>query len=602
MASIEEVELRQRAERALRDDRPREALALYGELLAKVEVYDSHRYDAWLEGELAAYERLGRTREAGLVLLGLRRFAEAQRRFPPAERPLEWALAASRQGRNGEAARVLSDAGRHVLAALELEAAGSPAAARVEWERVARDPRLGGATYETALARFVLGECLLKTGDRAAAERELGETQRLLEGLADEFEGRGESQRALDCYRILLRIGRETGSFENVAEGYLNSIRILVADDERFLAVQFYDDFLAYAVERGETHAAAMLAREAASFCLKSSLVYEHHYLERAADLWAETARRNEEAGGPTDLSENALHAAIEAASELDDGARCARFYEALAALPLPAPKRARYRRLAARGGAGLAPPAAPALGLPDYLRRSGAYQNVARQDLVEWELEGDPAAVLTLLAVELGPSERLASRLALRAALVAVAAASRPDDVGLAAELARALGRAFVFAVLSPLERLFEHPSPEVRAAVMEGAAHVYHPRAVGLVHRGLSDPAPAVFEAALRALGDLGHREGFDALARVFRGATDERVRRAALDAIANSGSLEAGMFLVERLREEAGPLAEAAEARLRNFSNDDVLPVARQAMELETGERRAALERVVVALSGR
>ncbi|MDB4980527.1 MAG: lyase domain protein repeat-containing protein, partial [Myxococcales bacterium] len=333
MATPEEVELRQRADAALRGGRAEDALRLYGELLAKVEVFDAARYDGWLEGELAAYERLGRTREAGFVLLGLRRFAEAQRRFPPAERPLEWALAAARQGRHAEAARVLSEAGHHALAAIELEEAGTPAAARIEWERVVADPRLAGAAYETALARCALGQCLVETGDKGGGARELGKAQRLLEALADEYEGRGEAQRALDCYRILLRIGKETHSFEDIAEGYLNSIRILKgeAEEQKFYVVQLYDDFLSYAAEHGEPHAAATLAREAAAFCLATSLVFERHYLRRAVELWVDTSTRNEAAGGPTDLSENALHAAIEAASELDDGARCVSLYEALA-------------------------------------------------------------------------------------------------------------------------------------------------------------------------------------------------------------------------------------------------------------------------------
>src|SRR5579863_8348920 len=106
------------AEAVVRAGRAREALTLYTALLGKVEIYDARRYDAWLEGALAAYEALGRSREAGYVLFGLRRFAEAQRHFPAAERPLEWALAASRLGRHAEAARVLTEAGQSVLAAV----------------------------------------------------------------------------------------------------------------------------------------------------------------------------------------------------------------------------------------------------------------------------------------------------------------------------------------------------------------------------------------------------------------------------------------------------------------------------------------------------
>ncbi len=341
MATPEEVELRQRAERAQRAGRPREALALWGTLLTKVAVFSAGRYEGWLEGELRAYEALGRTREAGFVLFGLRRFAEAQRHFPVAERPLEWALAAARLGRHAEAARVLSEAGHAALAAVELETAGAHAAARLEWEQVLRDPRLAGRPYETALAHFSLGQALLRTNERVAGERALTHAQRLLEAVADELETRGETPRALDCYRLLLRIGRDTGSFENAAEGYLNSIRILVQTDERSYAFQFYEDFLAYAVERQEWYAAATLAREAPAYSLNVRQVYDRHYLGRAAELSEATATHNQAAGGPVDLSENALHAAIDAAAQLGDHARVARLYGALVALPLPAKKRA---------------------------------------------------------------------------------------------------------------------------------------------------------------------------------------------------------------------------------------------------------------------
>jgi hypothetical protein len=601
MATTDDVDLRQRAERSMRGGRPREALALYNTLLAKVEEYSAGRYDGWLEGVLSAYEQLGRPREAGFVLLGLRRFAEAQRHFPAAERPLEWALAASRLGRHGEAARVLSEAGHPALAAVELETAGAHAAARLEWERVLRDPRLAGMPYETALAHFSLGQALLRTNERAAGERELATTQRLLEAVADDFESRGEAQRALDCYRLLLRLGKDTGSFENVAEGYLNSIRILISEDQRFYALQFYEDFLTYAVERQEWYAAATLAREAAAYCLKVGLVFDRHYQARAAELWEATAKHNEAASGPTDLSENALHAAIDAAAALGDHALVTRLYGSLAALPVAVKKRTRYKRLAVAPAGALPPPPPPTGGFPDYLRRSGAYEDVSRKDLIEWELDGDPVAVLSRLVVELALTDRKYARLALRAVLVASAPSFSRDDVQAASELALALGRTQVYDVLRPLERLYEHAAPEVRAAVMAGVGRVYNVRSFNLVRRGLADPSSQVTDEALRALRRLWFKDGFDALTRIFRDSTDERVRAVVVEAVADIGSVEAGMFLVDLVRHDAGALRAAAEARLATFPGDEIAPLVRQALEVETGDRRNAFERVLRALTG-
>jgi hypothetical protein len=609
MAARDDVDLRQRAERALRSSRWREALTLYAQLLEKVEVYDARRYEAWLEGAFTAYQALGRTREAGYVLLCLRRYAEAQRQFPPAERPLEWALAASGLGRHAEAARVLSEAGHPVLAAFELEAAGAHTAARLEWERVVRDGRLVGQPYETALAHLRLGQSLLRTGEAAAGARELATTQRLLEAVADDAETRGVVGRAGGGYRFLIRLGRETGSFENVAEGYLNSIRILVREDEKFYAFQFYDDFLAFAVEKKEWYAAATLAREAAAYSVKSGLVFERHYLSRAAELWEATATSNEAAGGPVDLSENALHAAIDASLSLNDHALVARLYGALASLPLPPKKRARYQRLAARPPGILAAPAPPAPGFPEYLRRANAYTDVSRQDLVEWALEGDPTAVLArvLTGVDAERSgdtsfeERKVARLALRAILLANAPGFSLDDARATAELALALGRVAYYPIMRPLERLAEHVAPEVRAAVMASVRDNYLPRSLRIVQRGLTDPSPLVSEEALRSLRWLGFRDGFDALARVYREAKDERVRLVVLEAMVRIGSFEAGLFLLDVVRQEGGALASAAAERLADFQGDELVPLVRQALEVETSDRRTTLEKILARLLG-
>ena len=228
---VEILHTRERADRALRAGRPREALSHYWQLLESVKATRAH-YESWMDGAVGAYLALNRTREAGYMLLGLRRYAEAQRHFPAAERPLEWALCAAKLGHHGDAARVLSESGRPVLAALELEAAGASAAARLEWERVLVDPRLVGRPYETALGHFNLGEALLRIGDRQGGARAFSEAQRLLETAADDFETRGEPVRAFDCYSVLLRLGKATDSFENVSEGYLNAIRVLAAEDQ----------------------------------------------------------------------------------------------------------------------------------------------------------------------------------------------------------------------------------------------------------------------------------------------------------------------------------------------------------------------------------
>ncbi len=596
MPNQAEIHARERADRALRGGRPAEALGHYWQLLGGVKADRAH-YEAWLEGAVGAYLALGRTREAGYGLLALRRYAEAQRQFPPAERPLEWALAASRLGHHGDAARLLSEQGHPALAAIELEAAGASAAARLEWERVLRDPRLAGRPYETVLAHFNLAEALLRIGDRTSASREFSTAQRLLEEVADEFETRGELERAFDCYSVLLRLGKDTGSFENVAEGYLNAIRIVAAAEDRYRVVQYHDDFVSYAAEKGEWHAAAMAARQAADYSLRAGLPYDRHYLSRAIEAWTRAARDNQTNGGPVDLTANALHAAIDAATALGDMEACGRLYADLAALPLPDKRRARYRALAQRYVTMPAEPRPPAVAFPEYLRRPDSYQDIWRQDLVEWELAGEPTAVLARLIVERPPTEY--SRLALRALLLSSAPGFSWDNPAALSELAIALGHVRYYDMLSPLERLYDHHAAEVRAAVMRGVGEVCVRRSFDLVRRGLADPSTRVVTDALGALRSLKFPDGLDPLIRIFREWTDERVRLAALETIANIGTPAAALVLIEAVRQETGAIRAAAESRLGKLTGDEASAMVRQSRDAEVGERREALDRALRAM---
>jgi hypothetical protein len=583
----------------LRRGDARQALALYRELLGR-QAEGSH-YQAWLAGAAMSYLALNRKREAGYVMVALRRYAEAQRSFPAGDQPLEWAFCASRLGRHGEAARVFSESGHPALAAMELEAAGAGAAARLEWERVLRDPRLVGKPYETALAHFNLGGALTRLGDRAGGARELATASRMLEAAADDLETAGESLRAFDCYVVLVRLGKDLGSFETVAEGYLNMIRLLIADDN-VRAVQYYDDFMQYAVEQKEWYAAATLAREVAEHCLRVGLVWDRHYQMRAAELWAETARANQAAGGPVDLSANALQAATDAASALGDFALAGRVYNDLAELPLPDVRRQRYRLLARRYESE-STPNVPAPPFPEVMRRQDSYQDVWRQDLVEWELDGDPVPVLVRLLAE---DDHLAYvRKALPVILKCADAGFVLDDPAIAADVAVALGGVQQYVVLRPLERLFERGDAKVRIGVLRGVALVWNTRALDVVRKALADPEPAVVDQALAVLRGVDYIDGLSPLTRIFRESSDERVRLAALEGVATIGKKspsQAALVLLDAARQETGVIQKMAVARLQALRGDDVAALLRQARDAEIGERRDVFDQILKAVAAR
>jgi hypothetical protein len=599
MPTREEADIKVAADRAMRAGRPEVAWPMYLNLLGRVHVFEAGLYESWLEGAYLALQALQRPEDMGAALLGLRRFAEAQRFFPERERPVEWALCASRLGRHDEAARVLIESGHPALAAMELENERRFTAAREAWKRALADPRLEGRRYEEALIHVNLARLGKVLEEGTLLDESSRQAQRGLEELADEFETHGERERAFDCYGVLLYLGRETGAFENVSEGYLNAIRLLAADDQRFFVLQYYEDFLAYAAESGELEVAAMLAREAADFSARAGFVYDRGYLSRAAGYAAAAARAHLTAGRPVELAEHAFAAAVDAAASLGDLEAVAGYYGELAALDLPEKKRARYRRLGERAKAARTSDVPTLVPFPDYLRRPGAYQEIWRLDLVEWELGGDPRAVLARLAAEKGEHVRFA-RLAVRALLQIGATPKGEPRAEALVELVQALGRIQVYEVLRPLEDLFLDSSAQVRAAVMTAAGQVYCRRSFALVQRGLADPVASVQGEALRALRGLRFRDGLEPLQRIFRSAEDGRVRLAALETIADIASLEAGLFLIEIIRGETETLRNAAAARLAAFPSDELAPHVQAAWERTApGPVRDALGRVVAGL---
>ncbi len=560
MPTRDDRELEDRAVRALRAGQPVEALGLYDALLRKVTTFESGVYETWLSGALSVFQALGRKREAGFVLVALRRFAEAEACF--ARGSFEWSLCVAKQGRPAEAAQALGRLGHPTLAAIEFEAAGAWAAARGQWERVLRDDRLIGCPYEQALAQFNLGQSLRQIADESGARTAFARTQQLLEQLADDFETRGQRERAFDCYRVLLRLGKDTGSFENVCEGYMNAIRLLQAENQRFYVLQFCEDFLVLATQSQEWHAAATVAGDAADYCLKVGLDHERHYRERAAALWVDAARHNLSVGGSAELSENALVAALDAATRLGDLPFVGRLYAELAALPLAVNKRQRYATLAGRPVVGQTP--APGRPFPASLRRTDAYQDVWRLDLVEWDLGGRPVPVLAQILVERVDHMPFV-RLALRALLPCVAEGFDEADEIAAADLALALGRVQVYEILRPLARLGAHPAARVRSAVMTALGSVYYKRTFVLLRQGLEDPEPAVRAAALGALRSLHFRDGYESLVRLYRDSADAEVRQVVLATIGDIGSPEAATFLGDLAQQEGPSLSAPRPGRL-------------------------------------
>jgi hypothetical protein len=592
--------------------RPAEAVEVYQQLLSNTHVID-YEYDEWLKGVAECYRVLGRRREAGFVYVYLHAFERAAEAFPAREEPVDAARVKELEARRAQgevqaalfhkAGQAYSEAGRHVQAAIAFAQGSDLRAERRAWERVLRDPRLRGQAYEEALVHFNLGLSSQKDGDRETANRHLVHAQRLLEEVADDFETRGERERAFDCYAILLKLGKDSGSFENLAEGYINCIRVLKEDNLKFYVLQYYEDFLRIALEREEFHAAATVFREAADYARRVGLVYDRGYMKRAAETWWRAAEKNERTGGPPEMTENAYLAAIDAYNSVGDFFHVRESYKLLEKLALGDKKKKRYGDVVTRY-AEVWQEAIDAAPFPDYLRQQHAYPEIWFLDLLEWDLDGEPAEVCASIVGDV----RYADIIRRRALQILLSLSARGAhgtgelDAHALAQVAQAMGELQAYASLRPLERLSIHPSPEVRRGVQRGLKHLYFKRTFLMVNRGLKDESAAVRHAALEALAAFHFPHAFDPLTRLFRDHEDTQVKQIALECIGRIASLEAGEFLLEVLRYEAEPLSDVARRLLSSFDNPDIFPILKKHLEVESGPSRQALDQIVRSFAAR
>ncbi len=594
----------------------------YRELIGQTHVIN-YEYDDWLRRLGEIYRHLGRAREAAFVYHYLHYFdmARAQLAGDPRGEPANGAVndvsalrarLAEIEKKWSDAAQLYLQAGLRVHAAVAFEKAKQYPEAVAAWKALLHHPGLAGLAgssgssgsagngagphsghtgagsraYEAALVHFNYGLAAVRLDPASAeARRALIESQRKLEQVADDFEQTGELERAFDCFQILLKLGKESAQFENLAEGYVNCIRVLRDDNLKFYVLQYYEDFIKLALERGELHAAATLYQEAAAFAARAGLPYDRHYQHKSALTWMKCADKFVETGVPVQMVENALLAAASQHSAVGDYPAVRECFDKLAGLELPERAKKRFTTIAQRYR-GLAAPPVELPGLPDYLKQQHAYADIWFVDLLEWEMDGDPHAVAASIVGDLRYPNGIRRRALVVLLTLADAAARRaqaePETLVHVAEL---LGELQSYAALSPLEKLFASGDAVIRRAAVRALRYLYFKRSFVIVRKALADPDAQVREAALVAIAGLHFPHAFNPLARIYRETSDPRVRAAALQSIGKIQTVEAGEFLVMVLRQETGGLREAAYAALTQMDNADVIPILRQHHEIET-----------------
>ena len=579
------------AESALSAQRYDEAIDLLMRLASRSHV-PTQEMNTYVRALAQAYRGLDNRRAAATALLFLGDHRGAGELVPKV--PTDLARIHLRAGRVTEAARAYEEAGWRGHAALTLERTEDHVSARVLWERIASDPRLQSDTYTRGLVFFDLSRSCERLGDTRAARRHMVESVHLIEAAADGFEAQGQRERAFDCFQVLLSLGKD-GAFENLAEGYLNCIRILSEDELKYYVLQYYEDFQALAMERGEFLAAATLCREAAEFARKYAMPYESAYRLHAAEAQiaaADSAAKN----GLVEMAENARAAAIDALAEVGAFARVRAQYEVMGQLPLPAKRRARYARLARRL-AQATDSATSKSTLPSHLRMESAYPEIWRLDVIAWEQAGDSVEVMgeVLLGDQLAD---FTLRRALICRLFGLAHADAMNEEA-RADLAGQLGKVELYVCLGPLERLFEDPSPKVRMAVMGSLKQLFFKRSYPLIERGLRDQANEVRREALKAVETLHFTHALDPLRRIYRQASTAEVRQAALSSIGRVQSPEAVELLLEALLHGAPPESSLAQELLVRADQTDADALIRSAArDARVGAERSRIEKVLTA----
>jgi hypothetical protein len=517
--------------------------------------------------------------------------------------PVDRARVLAAQGQMTEAAREMEDAGLVAAAAICRERAKEWPAARALWSRLAHVTERGDDAYVAALVRFNLARCARQCGDIRQAREAMVASVRLVEEAADHFESVGLRERAFDCFGVLVQIGRESGAFEDVLEGYVNCIRILREDHLKYFALEYFEEAIAAATEREETSAAATLAREAADYAQSLGLASASGgYSMRQAELWRALARQHLARNAPPEIAENALLASILAFGEVGQWGRVGEIYTELATVDLDPSRCEHYARVALRDARMKDEPLETSSALSHPLRQDTHFTEVWHVDVIEWEQRGSAAeACADVLLDKRWPD--LIRRKAMLARLTALPIDEKPEDTSSAMldarlRLAEQLAQLQLYAVLSPLEKLFARDERRVKMAVLQSLQTLFFKRSFVTVRAALRDPDPHVVEQACKAVETLYFPHAVDPLSRILRESADPAPRASALRALARIDTLEAADILLGVLEHGAPADRLAALGALKSTRGSRFVELARGMLQGAKQPLRGDLLEVLTA----
>ncbi len=137
------------------------------------------------------------------------------------------------------------------------------------------------------------------------------------------------------------------------------------------------------------------------------------------------------------------------------------------------------------------------------------------------------------------------------------------------------------LYSMLSPMERLARSRMPAVRAAVAKALGRFLYKRTFLSLRALIADPEPQVRLEACRAVEQLRFPHAFDPLARIFRESADNDARMAALRALAHVDTDEAAEMVVGLLLHAGPGERDALMAAVSGARNERLLRAANDAL---------------------
>jgi tetratricopeptide (TPR) repeat protein len=518
--------------------------------------------------------------------------------------PVDRALWLASRGRVAEAAAEVEKIGVLAAAAIYRERAADWFAARALWSRLGHRTDRDVDVYVAALVRFNLARCARQCGDGDQARASVAASVRLLEEAADHFESIGQRERAFDCFQVLVELGRQSGTLEDVFEGFVNSIRILREDHIEYdFTLELFEASITAAIERGESRAAATLARQAAEYARSLGFVtLEGEYALRQAELWCSAAMEQLARRASPEMTENALLAAARAFSEMGQYARVGELYRELARLDL-GPSRCQYYARAVKRYEGVGnEPLARSSENRDRPRRALHYPDVWHVDVLEWERRGSAseACLDVLLDTRLIDHERheggFIRRKAMLARLTALEQERESDletrQLDARVRLAEQLGEVQLYAMLSPLETLFDRGPQRLKLAVLRALETMRYKRSFLTLRKGLSDSDRVVSAQAATTLQAMCFPHAVDPLSRILAESCQPTVRGATLRALSRIDTLEAAELVLGVLEHGTPADRAAALAAVRKTRGAKLLELARATLPRSSGALHTSL----------